>query len=415
MTRVIVLNDASIARGGATGLAMTQARMLHDRGIEVIYAAGDRDTGEDLFPDRQIAVRHANGTALVKSGKLAAATRGLYNSEARQFVADLITAEDTTDTVYHVHSFSKALTPAIFAALTPVAERVFIHGHDFFLACPNGGFMDYQAGLPCTRRPLSVDCLRTQCDKRSRPQKMWRVARQMALHRALPRNIAWGGVLMIHPAMQPFFEMAGYDPGMLHALRNPARALSTQRVQAEQNKRFYFIGRVEAEKGIEDLIAAAKQAQIPLNVIGTGPLEEPLRQAHPDVTFHGWMDREQIGSTLKDARALVMPSRYPEPFGLVAAEASLSGLPVILPQSALLGPEIAEKGLGLTCDPRDITGFAQVLRKVAAQPAHEIRAMSEAGASGQGGLCTTPDAWIDAQLSHYKRVTTTTPPQPVPA
>lgn len=412
MTRVVILNDASVARGGATGLAMTQARMLHDRGVEVIYAAGDCATGEELFPGRQIEVCHANGTALMKSGKLAAATRGLYNPEACNFVRDLIEREDTADTVYHIHSFSKTLTPAIFAALIPVAERVFIHGHDFFLACPNGGFMDYQSGLPCTRRPLSLDCLRTHCDKRSRAQKMWRVVRQVALHQALPRNIAWGGILMIHPGMRPFFEMAGYDPNLLHTVRNPARALCTQRIQAEQNKRFYFIGRVEAEKGIEDLIAAAKQAQVPLSVIGTGPLEEPLRQAHPDVIFHGWMDRNQIGETLKDARALVMPSRYPEPFGLVAAEGSLSGLPVILSQSALLGPEMAEKGLGLTCSPNDPAGFAQVLRQVAAQPALDIRAMSEAGVSGRGGLCTTPEAWIDAHLAHYARVTTV-PPRPV--
>lgn len=214
---------------------------------------------------------------------------------------------------------------------------------------------------------------------------------------------------MIHPAMRPYFEKSGYRMQMLHTIRNPAETLSTSRVAAEKNKQFFFIGRVEAEKGIEDLIAAAELARVPLSVIGTGPLLEPLKKAHPDVTFHGWLDRKEIGAAIVCARALVMPSRYPEPFGLVAAEASLSGLPVILSRSALLGPEMEEKGLGFTCLPRDLQSFAAVLKRVADMPTAEIKTMSEAGASGQAGLCSTPQDWIEAQLKHYTQAISTAP------
>ncbi|MDA5558144.1 glycosyltransferase family 4 protein [Shimia sp. MMG029] len=405
MRRVVVLNDASVARGGATGLAMKQARLLCERGVQVLYVAGDRSPEHALFPDHDIDVRHVGGMALMKRGKVAAATQGLYSGAARDFVAHLIAEEDTPDTVYHVHSFSKALTPSIFSALQTVAERVFIHGHDFFLACPNGGFMDYQREQACERRPLSMGCLSTQCDKRNGAQKAWRVARQLALHRAMPRTSAWGGILMIHPAMRRFFEMAGYDAEALHTVRNPAQALTAERVPVEENDRFFFIGRVEAEKGIGDLIAAAQLAQVPLSVVGTGPLEDSLRKAHPEVTFYGWQERSEIGRALMGARALVMPSRYPEPFGLVAAEASLSGLPVVLSESALLGPEMAQKGLGFTCNPLDHSGLAATLRSVAEMPRDEIIEMSRAGASGDGALCTSPDSWMDTQLAHYDRVT----------
>lgn len=44
-----------------------------------------------------------------------------------------------------------------------------------------------------------------------------------------------------------------------------------------------------------------------------------------------------------------MASRYPEPFGLVAAEASMSGLPVILSDTAFLAEEVEKLGSVFRC------------------------------------------------------------------
>lgn len=399
--RVVIINDASVARGGATGLSILQARLLRARGVETRYVVGDSGRNEDLVA-RGVEVESVGGTALMQAGALKAATRGLYSRPARACLDRLIDRQDTPDTVYHVHSFSKALTPSIFNALQRVAPRSFIHAHDFFLACPNGGFMDYRAMEPCERVPLSLDCLTTNCDKRNYAQKLWRVTRQNLLHRALPRRAPWGGILMIHPGMERYLARAGYPAAVLKTLRNPARAFRDDRIPAEDNGRFVFIGRVEAEKGIEELLAAATVAGVALTVIGEGPLRETLTARHPDVTFTGWMDQGEIAAVLADARALVMPSRYPEPFGLVAAEASLSGLPVILSHSALLGQEVAREGLGLTCDTRDPAAFAATLRRMADMPRAEVARMSHRGMSGAAGLCTTHDGWIEAQIALWQ-------------
>ncbi|WPY96665.1 glycosyltransferase (plasmid) [Limimaricola variabilis] len=399
--RVVVINDASLARGGATGLALLQARLLRERGIEVVFAAGDSGDNAEL---RAIGVdlRALGGQQLIKAPRAQAATRGIYNPAARRFIAEIVEEMSDARTVFHVHGFSKTLSPSIFAALAPVRARSFLHAHDFFLACPNGAFMDYRAAAPCSRKPLSADCLSTHCDKRSYAQKLWRVTRQATLWRTLERGADWAGLLMIHPAMRPFLEMSGYPPGLLTALRNPAIGFREERVAAEANRGVVFVGRVEAEKGIEDLVAAAARAGVSLTVIGDGPLRESLEAAHPEVRFLGWMSREQIGAAIGDARALVMPSRYPEPFGLVAAEASLSGLPVILGRHALLGTEIERLGLGLACDTRDPVAFAATLARIDAMPAAEIEAISRRGHSGAAGLCTTPAEWIEAQIGRYR-------------
>lgn len=403
MVRVVILNDASVARGGATGLALLQANALLDRGIETVFFAADREPNQGLQA-RGATLYNAGSDPLMKAPPHVAATRGLYNRAVGTAIRRMIAEQDSPETVYHVHSWSKTLTPAAFAALRPVAARTFIHAHDFFLACPNGGFMDYRAMQPCNRVPLSVDCLRTNCDKRSFAQKGWRVTRQMILRRTLPRDAPWAGILMIHPGMADFLTRSGYPPDRLHALRNPAQALSDRRVCAEDNSRFLFIGRVEAEKGVEELVAAAAQAGVSLTVAGDGPLLAGLRTRFPAVRFTGWLDRAGLLREVAEARALVMPSRYPEPFGLVAAEASLSGLPVILSEPALLGREVVEHGIGWTCNTLDHDAFARVLEQVGQMTSEKVKVISQRAFDGQAGLCSTTDGWIDAQLAHYARV-----------
>lgn len=398
--RIVILNDSSIARGGATGLALLSARLLRARGIPVTYLAGDEGAAEEL-PLLGVEMCALSGQQLVCESAGRAVTRGIYNPQARALVAERIAQTDTPGTVYHVHGWSKILSPSIFAALRPVAARTVIHAHDFFLACPNGGFMDYQAEEPCGRRPLGASCLATNCDKRSYMQKLWRVTRQVMLHRTFDRAAPWGAIAMIHPAMAPYLAMAGYPEERLREVRNPVLPLRTERVPVERNQGIVFIGRVEAEKGIEELIAAAGEADMPLTVIGEGPLREPLAATHPEVAFLGWRSREEMAGDIGAARLLAMPSRYPEPFGLVAVEASRSGLPVLLSDTAFLAPEMVRAGVGFACRTRDPQAFARALSAVRDLPEAEIRAMSERAFAGGTDLANTPNEWINALIGLY--------------
>ena len=39
--KVVIINDVSVARGGATALALLEARLLSERGVVVTFATGD--------------------------------------------------------------------------------------------------------------------------------------------------------------------------------------------------------------------------------------------------------------------------------------------------------------------------------------------------------------------------------------
>jgi len=98
-----------------------------------------------------------------------------------------------------------------------------------------------------------------------------------------------------------------------------------------------FLGRLAPEKGPDSACRAAIRAGIPLHVGGavhpcdTGFYNETLRglMTHPEIHWLGQVDHLQKVSLLQGARALLVPIRWEEPFGLVMIEAMLCGTPVI--------------------------------------------------------------------------------------
>ncbi|WP_127901941.1 glycosyltransferase family 4 protein [Solirhodobacter olei] len=398
--RLVIINDASTARGGATGLALLSAKLMRARGLPVTLFCGD--TGDNAtLADDGIEVVSIDGAPLLNQSVAKSMASGLWNARAKAALADFIARTDTPETVYHVHGWAQILSPSIFTALQPVAARTLAHAHDFFLACPNGVFTDYRRGESCRRRPLGLDCLVTNCDKRSYSHKLWRAARTAALRRSFAQSLPWGGIVLLHPGMAPIMALAGFDRARMFVARNPVTPYSATRIPAEANERFFFIGRIEEDKGIRSLIAATQAAGVGLTVVGDGPLREELARAHPDVEFTGWKTREEIEPLVQTARCVAVPARHGEPFGLVITEALQSGIPVIMGETSLLASDVVDKGLGFACDmrrPETLTAAIARLRDLAPE---EVEAMSLHAMRPENALASSPEAWADRLLELY--------------
>ncbi|MEO7634404.1 MAG: glycosyltransferase, partial [Sphingomicrobium sp.] len=181
---VVVVSDHGSVNGGQAKVAIESALGLAARGLDVRFVAGCgpldarlREAGIecDVVGDHDI---------LSDPNRVRAATAGIWNRRAAEVLAQCLARCDLRSTVIHVHGWAKALSPSIGPVITSSRAAHVYTLHDYSLACPNGGFFDYQANEICTRRALGADCLTTNCDSRSVAHKAWRVARQATLWRA---------------------------------------------------------------------------------------------------------------------------------------------------------------------------------------------------------------------------------------
>jgi glycosyltransferase involved in cell wall biosynthesis len=113
-----------------------------------------------------------------------------------------------------------------------------------------------------------------------------------------------------------------------------------------------FLGRVSPEKRVDRAIAIATTCGTPLKIAAkVDPADcdyfdreiRPLLD-NPLVDFIGEIDERQKSDFLGNARALLFPIDWPEPFGLVMIEAMACGTPVVAFRGGSV-PEVLEEGV----------------------------------------------------------------------
>jgi glycosyltransferase involved in cell wall biosynthesis len=120
-----------------------------------------------------------------------------------------------------------------------------------------------------------------------------------------------------------------------------------------------FVGRLVEAKGARDAVAAWRESGVPLPLVvaGTGPLRTDMEAAGADV--RGWVPHRALPGLLRRARALLMPSRWQEPFGIAGLEALSFGVPVVAWESG----GVREWHPGPLAAWGDVAGLARMLRE----------------------------------------------------
>lgn len=194
---------------------------------------------------------------------------------------------------------------------------------------------------------------------------------------------------------------AGVAPDRIFALRHSWDAMPELPAREDQGS-YLFLGRLVEAKGVEPLLRAWQvlrdrlRSDTPeLCIAGSGPLEGLVRQhvaANPSVKFSGMISGEAKYEALRCCRALLAPSTWWEPLGLVVYEAYDFGKPVLAARSGGLTETVQHEGTGLLHAPGSV---GEIVRDVLAMEARSREQRDAMGLAGREWLLrdTSVKAW----------------------
>ncbi len=169
---------------------------------------------------------------------------------------------------------------------------------------------------------------------------------------------------------------SGYLADNIHVLHLPAPDIIEYLPPKQEGvPHFVFLGRITLEKGLVWLLQALAEVKVPLqmDIAGAGnqQQEQAIRQLAEQlglmnrVTFHGWVNEAQVIQLLQRARALVFPSVWHEPAGLVSLEAAAAGRAIVASKVGGIPEYAGCLQNALLVEPNDVLGLAQSIEQLA--------------------------------------------------
>ena len=142
---------------------------------------------------------------------------------------------------------------------------------------------------------------------------------------------------------------------------------------ARRTHELLFLGRLVSEKGLDTLLEALgrlrqRQVRPQLTVIGSGPEQLNMQELtkrlglEDQVKFLGAQSGAELAATLNQHKILVVPSKYDEPFGVVALEGIACGCAVIGSNGGGLPEAIGS--CGITFPNGDIAALENALERL---------------------------------------------------
>jgi glycosyltransferase involved in cell wall biosynthesis len=339
--------------------------MAHNRYLE--------GGGEDLSTAAEVDLLRAHGcevTTYERSNEDVAAIgawrtglKAVWNQETYTEIRRLLAAQKFD--IVHVQNFFPLISPAIYYAARHAGVPVVQSMRNYRLACVNGLHLrNGRACEDCLGKTVPWRGVVRRCYRDSAPASA-AVASMITLHK-LART--WDTKVDRYIALTQFARAKLIEAGLPAAkisvkpnfiTHDPGRGEGGQR-------HVVYVGRLAPEKGVDVLIDAWRRAKldIPLLIVGTGPLEDELRARcadMPSVKFLGRQTIEQVYRAMGQSLALALPSVFYEGMPRTLIEAFATATPVIATDHGSMSEMIEPYITGLFVEPGDAAGLGNAL------------------------------------------------------
>jgi glycosyltransferase involved in cell wall biosynthesis len=141
-----------------------------------------------------------------------------------------------------------------------------------------------------------------------------------------------------------------------------ARPKSGRELQPFAGRSLLVVGELVAHKRVDVALEAARQAGMPIQIVGEGPERAKLeaRYGGEDASFLGRVGDAELAGMYASARALVVPNV--EEFGIAAVEAQAAGRPVLAAAAGGALETVIDGETGVLVPPGDVEAMARAIQ-----------------------------------------------------
>ena len=301
--RVLLVHNDYGKPSGEEAVVAGMRRMLESCGHTVselrMTSAGQRDT---------------------LRGKMRGFVQGIYSPSGRRAMSRKL-AEFRPDVV-NVHNLYPFISPAALFECRKAGVPVVMTVHNFRLMCPTGLFM--RDGAPCKaclEHGNEWRCVRYNCEH-SLLKSLGYAARNTAARISGAYRKCVTAYACITDFQRQCLKRAGFDSDRLRLIPNSVEIRDCFSPVPDSGYVAYC-GRISREKGVDLIVETArKHPEIPFRLAGEVRDQEIVDNLPDNVTLAGFLNGTDLEKFYRDARMVVMASRWYEGFPMTILQAA---------------------------------------------------------------------------------------------
>jgi glycosyltransferase involved in cell wall biosynthesis len=295
--------------------------------------------GEDLSTDAEVKLLRENkidvdtyfvyNNNIQGAGKFKVALRAIWSRFQYREVLKKIRKENYD--IVHVQNFFPLLSPSIFYASKKSNTKVVMSVRNYRLICPNALlYVNGQICMDCVGKKIPSPGIFKKCYRKSAAASSAVVA-MLSVHNFMH---TWknkiDGFICVSKFVKEQLEIGGIEGDKMHVKYN--FVATSIEPNFESGDYYIYAGRLAEEKGIHLLLETFKNNSRKLIIVGDGPLKnivESYAAENKNIIYRGKLSLDKIYELIANAKALIFPSKWHEPFGRTIVEAFAHGTPVI--------------------------------------------------------------------------------------
>ena len=363
--KVLHINDTYCNLGGSEKYLLNLCNALEERGNEIIIISSSENEHISVNGRREYFVKPSYG---IRSGlKMWSVYRDIVEKEN----PDLIHVHNTQHNDEHFF-----VSPLIIQRLSKLKPTVkFVHDARFF--CPNAGrkvttslneICNYPVGKYCLNKKgchlFALDYNRSFDNL----HKFFLVCYDLWVSKMMNRTI------VASQYMCDELIKNGLPKDKISIIPCfTEKAVDREEIINKQNGLILYVGRLHKGKGIRQFIEALsnmKDKQWRAEIVGDGELFQELQKRvealglKERVKSLGWLSNGEIDDCYQRCSMVIMPSMFPESFGLVGIEAMAVGKPVVAFDAGGVKDWLIDGETGYLVERGDIKGLATKISRL---------------------------------------------------